>query len=94
MSTHAIKQYQSEVEKIIHFGGTNGHSSGEKLFQKFTFYSSRQNRTGPPSPATPKKFQNKIDLLESILEKLSKQAKQRALDEVKILKTHQKNADI
>jgi hypothetical protein len=71
-----------------------GHNSGEKLFQKFTFYSSAQNRKGKPSPATPKKFQNKITLLETVIEKLSKEAKSRATDELNTLKTLFKNSDI
>jgi hypothetical protein len=71
-----------------------GHNSGEKLFQKFTFYSSAQNRKGKPSPATPKKFQNKITLLESVIEKLSKEAKSRATDELNTLKTLFSNSDI
>ena len=32
MSIHAIKQYQSEVEKIIHFGGTKKETSIRNAF--------------------------------------------------------------
>jgi hypothetical protein len=42
MSIHAIKQYQAEVEKIIHFGGTNkegaiSHSFGILLLGCYIF---------------------------------------------------------
>ena len=47
-----------------------GHNSGEKLFQRFTYYSSTANRKGKPSPCTPKKLDNKIKLIESIIELL------------------------
>ena len=70
-----------------------GHNSGEKLFQKITFFSSAQNRKGKPSPSTPKKFQNKIALLESVIEKLSNEAKSRATDELNTLKSLFKNSD-
>lgn len=45
-----------------------GHKSGEKLFHRFTFYSSAANRKGIPHPCTAKKLKNKIDLLESVIE--------------------------
>jgi hypothetical protein len=32
MSIHAIKQYQSEVEKIIHFGGTKKETAIRNAF--------------------------------------------------------------
>lgn len=71
----------------------HGHNSGEKLFQRFTFYSSLQNRKGKPFPPTSKKFENKIALLESVIEKLSSQAKSKATDELNALKTLFKNID-
>ena len=66
-----------------------GHNSGEKLFQRFTFYSSPANRKGRPQPCTPKKLKNKIELLESVLEHLPKDKQNRIKDEVSILKTIQ-----
>lgn len=71
-----------------------GHNSGEKLFQKFTFFSSSQNRKGKPNPPTPKKFKNKIDLFESVIEKLSNEAKSRAMDDINTLKTLFQNIDL
>lgn len=63
------------------------HTSGEKLFQRFTYYSSTANRKGKPTPCTPKKLKNKIELFESVVIHLSDKVKQRALDEIIILKT-------
>lgn len=68
-----------------------GHTSGDKLFQEFTYFSSLANRKGNPSPATDKKFQNKIELFESVIELLSDANKQRALDELSILKINRDN---
>jgi len=62
------------------------HNSGEKLFQRFTHYSNTQNRKGKPNPPTTKKFQNKIELFESVIELLPEPNKQRAIDELNILK--------
>jgi hypothetical protein len=64
-----------------------GHNSGEKLFQKFTYYSSSANRKGKPNLCTPKKLDNKIKLIESIIELLPIDKQGRATDEVLILKT-------
>lgn len=63
-----------------------GHTSGEKLFQKFSHYSSPQNRKGKPQPCTPRKLQNKISLLESVIELVPNQSVKRVEDEIKILK--------
>jgi len=63
-----------------------GHNSGEKLFQRFTFYSSAANRKGKPNPCTLKKLQNKIKLIESIIELLPPSKQQRPKDEVLILR--------
>jgi hypothetical protein len=64
-----------------------GHNSGEKLFQRFTYYSSPANRKGKPTPCTPKKLDNKIKLIESLIEILPSDKQERAKDEVSILKT-------
>jgi hypothetical protein len=63
-----------------------GHNSGEKLFQLFTYYSSSANRKGKPTLCTPKKLDNKIKLIESIIELLPTEKQERAKDEVLILK--------
>ena len=63
-----------------------GHTSGEKLYQKFTYYSSRVNRKGIPSNCTAKKLQNKIKLIESVIRMLPDDCKKQAIDEVGILK--------
>ncbi len=63
-----------------------GHKSGEKLFQRFTYFRSYANRTGEPTLCTPKKLVNKIKLIESVIELLPTDKQQRAKDEVLILK--------
>lgn len=63
-----------------------GHNSGEKLFQRFTFFSSSANRKGKPNLCTPKRLDNKIKLIESIIELLPTDKQERAKDEVSILK--------
>jgi hypothetical protein len=63
------------------------HNSGEKLFQRFTYFSSTANRKGKPTPCTPKKLKNKIELFESIIPHLSNPARLRANDELQTLKT-------
>lgn len=68
-----------------------GHTSGEKLFQQFTYFSSHANRKGNPSPQTQKKFDNKIELFESVIQLLPEPHKQRALDELNILKMNRDN---
>lgn len=44
-----------------------GYKSGEKLFQKYTFFLSKANRKGKPKDCTAKKLQNKIELIESVI---------------------------
>jgi len=63
------------------------YNSGEKLFQFFTKYSSRANRIGIED--TKQKTINKIKLFETIIQYLehNSQAKQKAIDELKILET-------
>lgn len=62
-----------------------GHTSGDKLYNRFTYYSSNANRKGNPHPLTVKKFSNKIQLFKSVIEILEDPYKQKALDELKIL---------
>ncbi len=68
-----------------------GHNSGERLFQRFTFYSSVANRKAKPDLCTPKKLENKINLIESVIELLPTDKQARAKDEVLILKTIYEN---
>lgn len=63
-----------------------GHNSGEKLFQRFTYFSSSANRKGKPNLCTPKKLDNKIKLIESIIKLLPTNKQERVKDEVSILK--------
>ncbi len=63
-----------------------GHNSGEKLFQRFTYYSSTSNRKGKPNSCTSKKLRNKIELIESVIELMPTDKRDRATDEVSILK--------
>lgn len=67
--------------------GYTAKNSGEGLFQDYTNYCSTANRKGKPTPCTPKKLKNKIELFESVVNHLSDRNKQRAIDEIKILKT-------
>ncbi len=69
------------------------HNSGEKLFQRFTYYSSTANRKGKPIPCTSTKLRNKIELLESVIKILPKANKQRANDELKVLNGLLENED-
>lgn len=62
-----------------------GHTSGEKLFQRFTYYLSTANRKSKPDLCTPKKLKNKIKLIESVIELLPIDKQARAIDEVAIL---------
>lgn len=68
-----------------------GHNSGEKLFQRYTYYSSVANRKGLPNPLTSKKLKNKIELLKSVIQLIDKNAQNRVKDEIKILEAHYKN---
>jgi hypothetical protein len=67
--------------------GYTSKNSGEGLFQDYTNYCSTANRKGKPTPCTPKKLKNKIELFESVVNYLSDINKQRAIDEINILKT-------
>lgn len=84
-------KYAYEGLQITRENGNNiakeyGHNSGEKLFQRFTYFSSSANRKGKPNLCTPKKLDNKIKLIESIIELLPTDKQERAKDEVSILK--------
>lgn len=64
-----------------------GHTSGEKLFQRYTFFLSTANRKARPHPCTEKKLKNKIELIEKVIDKLPEENRGKALDEVNILKS-------
>jgi hypothetical protein len=84
-------KYAYEGLQITRENGDNiakeyGWKSGEKLFQRFTHFSSPANRKGKPNLCTPKKLDNKIKLIESIIELLPTDKQERAKDEVLMLK--------
>lgn len=61
------------------------HNSGEKLFQRYTFYSKTGNRKAIPTHCTAKTLKNKIELFESVIEILPDAKKQKAQDELNVL---------
>ncbi len=81
---------RKESDEIVR---QHGHTSGEKLFQRFTFYSSSANRKAKPFPFTQKRLKNKIELFSSVIQLLPKDKQAKALDEVKILNTFFKTED-
>lgn len=83
---HFYKGLQISRENGDSIAKQYGHNSGEKLFQRFTYYSSLANRKGKPNPLTPKRLKNKIELLEKVIGLLPNEKQKRAIDEVQILK--------
>jgi|TARA_B110000879_G_scaffold106228_1_gene142994 hypothetical protein len=71
----------------------HGHNSGEKLFQEYTYYTSKTNRKGKPAPFTIRKLENKITLFEDVLELLSPENQGRIKDEIAILKSFRETDD-
>lgn len=67
--------------------GYTAKTSGEGLFQDYTKFCSMATRKGKPTPCTPQKLKNKIELFESVINYLSDNNKQRAIDEINILRT-------
>lgn len=67
--------------------GYKSKNSGEGLFQDYTNYCGTSNRIGKPTPCTPKKLKNKIELFESVVEHLPENKRRRVNDEIQILKT-------
>ena len=61
-----------------------GWKSGRKLWQHFNFYYQKVNRKG--SEETKKKTKNKLKLIESVVDLLPLVNRERAKDEVSILK--------
>jgi len=77
----ALKYVYSELQ-ITRDNGNEivkqyGHNSGEKLFQKFTYYSSTANRKGKPTPCSLIKLDNKIKLLESVIKLVANEKQKR-----------------
>lgn len=83
---YAYEELQITRENGNRIAKEYGHNSGEKLFQRFSHYSSAANRKGKPTLCTPKRLSNKIKLIESIIDFLPIDKQERAKDEVLILK--------
>ncbi len=66
-----------------------GWKSGAKLYNEYLHYSIPANRTGKPHPCTPLKLKNKIELLESVVELVPKEKRNRIKDEINNLITIQ-----
>jgi hypothetical protein len=87
---HFYERIQITRENAAEIAAKHGYKSklsGEGLFQDYSLYCSTANRKGKPTPCTPKKLENRIELFESIIPHLTDKAKQRADDEIQILKT-------
>jgi hypothetical protein len=85
---NAIKITRSNSKQIAI---DNNHSSGDKLYQKYCLYSKAVNRKGCPDPFSKNILNNKIEMMEGVLEYLNEEARQRATDEIKILKNFYEN---
>lgn len=88
---HAYKGIQITRENDSEIAAKYGYTapkSGEGLFQDYEKYYKSSKRTAITKPFTQIKMENKITLFESILNYLTGKAKQRAIDEIQILKTH------
>jgi hypothetical protein len=68
-----------------------GHASGDALYNKYIQYSSDANRKGVPHPLTPRKLQNKIELLESIIDLVPTDKQTKIKEEVMGLKRIQED---
>ena len=82
-----IQITRENAGKIAAKYGYTSKTSGEGLFQDYTKYISTANRKGKPTDYTLKKLNNKIELFESVVNHLSNNNKQRAIDEINTLKT-------
>jgi hypothetical protein len=91
---HAYEEIQITRENAGEIAAKYGYkakTSGEGLFQDYIYYISPANRRGKPIPCTAKKLKNKIELFESIVNLLSDKKKQKAIDEIGILKIFLEN---
>lgn len=68
--------------------GWRSKTSGHKLYQYFAEYSHAADWKARPDPCTKKKLRNKIQLFESILDRLTEDGKKRAYDTLNILKAY------
>lgn len=68
--------------------GWNAPKSGESIRQEFSFWQHPTNRHGKPDAITSQPLRNKINLIESTLSHIPETHRRRAIDEVKILKSH------
>lgn len=68
-----------------------GHNSGHKLYQEFITFVKPENRRGEPKDPTKKKYENKIKLIQSVIDILEDRYKQQAIDELKILSSKFEN---
>lgn len=67
------------------------NKSGAHLYNKFIFYFNRANRRGKPHPFTDKKLSNKIQLLESVIDLVNPDKREKVRDEIKMLKSYDVN---
>ncbi|NCC74246.1 MAG: hypothetical protein EOM06_12715 [Sphingobacteriia bacterium] len=79
---------KSNCNEIAGKHGWNSPTSGESIRQEFCIWQQPTNRHGNPDAVTSQKLKNKITLIEGIIPMLSKTHRQRAIDEVLILKSH------
>lgn len=83
----SIQVTRINAKEIAAKHGYTSKNSGEGLFQDYTNYCTTANRKAKPTPCTPKRLKNKIEQFESVVNYLSDTNKQRAIDEINILKT-------
>ncbi|MBX3165314.1 MAG: hypothetical protein KF900_12635 [Bacteroidetes bacterium] len=88
---HLYEKKQVTRENGKEIAKQYGHASGNNLFNRFSYYSSRQNRIATES--TQKKTKNKIELIESVIPHLSETNKQSATNELNTLKTNSTKED-
>lgn len=65
------------------------HTSGDALYNKYTFWTIKANRLAMPDPPTTKKIRNKIKLFENVANSLSQSNKEIAESELTILRSHE-----
>jgi len=77
-------------ENAVEIAAKHGYTaklSGEGLYQDYLKYVKVNDRKAKPTAETKKTLKNKIELFESVVNYLSDNSKQRAIDEINILKT-------
>jgi hypothetical protein len=78
--------YEGEIitrENAKNFLLGTGHTSGERLYQKYTHYSNNNDRKADPESKV--RLNNKIKLFEKVIAELPENKKEKAKDELKIL---------